>query len=495
MSSQEELNELISTAKKEILKDEELSSKFDKIDKLIIKNQESSGLRNILEQNQELIKELYNYNTFKQKIWKSYLKYDKDLNSSYVALLELYNSSKDKIKEILKKAQEERTKWDNVVSIFNNRFDVPFVVEIENQEDVILKETTPALIFKYKDKDGISEKCVSRNELLNVLSQGEKRAFYILNIVFEIEGIKEEGNKTLIIFDDIADSFDYKNKYAIVEYLKDVKEEKDIFNMIILTHNFDFYRTVGKRLNSRCLMITKSDTEINIVNGKYTKDIFNQWKDKFDKNDRILIASIPFIRNISEYIKGDESDEYMCLTHLLHMKPDTSEMKVCKLEEVYKDLWRIDKTVDNNERVVLDIIFEQADEICSEQVETLNLENKIVLSIAIRLKAETYMLNRIKEMIDDDEKFEEFRSTLKGNQTGKLLTEFKKLFANDLDTIKKLEQVNLMTSENIHVNSFMYEPLLDLSENHLKSLYNEMQDLLDNEIVDVDLVEEEAAID
>ena len=29
----------------------------------------------------------------------------------------------------------------------------------------------------------------------------------------------------LIIFDDIADSFDYKNKYAIIEYLKDIKDE------------------------------------------------------------------------------------------------------------------------------------------------------------------------------------------------------------------------------------------------------------------------------
>ena len=485
VNTRKEFDDLISSAKKEILTDSELLSKFEKIDKLIIKNKELNGLRTILEKNQELIKELYDYNNFKKKIWKNYLKYDEEINRSYTELMNLYNNSKEKIKEILKKAREERTKWDNVVSIFNNRFDVPFIVEIENQEDVILKETTPTLIFKYKDKYGVAEKNVSKIELLNVLSQGEKRAFYIMSVLFEIEGIKEEGKKTLVIFDDIADSFDYKNKYAIVEYLKDIKEEKDIFNMIILTHNFDFYRTIGKRLGSVCLMTSKLDTEIKLVVGKYIyKDIFNQWKDNFDKNDRILIASIPFIRNISEYINGSESHEYMCLTHLLHMKPDTHQIRVSNLEEIYKELWRTEKLIDNNERFVLGIIFEQADEICSEQVETLNLENKIVLSMAIRLKAEIYMLNKIRSFMNEDEKFEAFRGNLKGNQTGKLLSKFKKSFINELDTIKKLEQVNLMTSENIHVNSFMFEPLLDLSENHLKSLYNQIQDLLDDDEIE-----------
>ena len=48
--------------------------------------------------------------------------------------------------------------------------------------------------------------------------------------------------------DDIADSFDYKNKYAIIEYLKDISQE-NIFKQIILTHNFDFHRTVSSRLD------------------------------------------------------------------------------------------------------------------------------------------------------------------------------------------------------------------------------------------------------
>ena len=36
-----------------------------------------------------------------------------------------------------------------------------------------------------------------------------------------------------------------------------------------------------------------------------------------------------------------------------------------------------------------------------------------------------------------------------------------------------IEQVNIMTPEIIHINSFMYEPLIDLSVHHLIELYKE----------------------
>lgn len=36
-----------------------------------------------------------------------------------------------------------------------------------------------------------------------------------------------------------------------------------------------------------------------------------------------------------------------------------------------------------------------------------------------------------------------------------------------------IEQVNIMTPEIIHINSFMYEPLIDLSVHQLIELYKE----------------------
>ena len=41
----------------------------------------------------------------------------------------------------------------------------------------------------------------------------------------------------------------------------------------------------------------------------------------------------------------------------------------------------------------------------------------------------------------------------------------------DKDIIKVLEKVNIMTPENIHLNSFMYEPILDMDIVELLNLY------------------------
>jgi wobble nucleotide-excising tRNase len=85
---------------------------------------------------------------------------------------------------------------------------------------------------------------VKEDNLLAHLSNGEKKALYLLNIIFETEARKTMNKSTLIIMDDIADSFDYRNKYAIIEYIKDICDN-EIFMPIILTHNFGFYRTVA----------------------------------------------------------------------------------------------------------------------------------------------------------------------------------------------------------------------------------------------------------
>ena len=112
------------------------------------------------------------------------------------------------------------------------------------------------------------------------MSQGEKRALYLLNIIFDIEIIKSTGKETLLVIDDIADSFDYKNKYAIIEYLYDLSEESNIY-MLILSHNFDFYRTVSDRLsinrNNR-LMADYLNSKLVLNVEHYQDKPFKNWK-------------------------------------------------------------------------------------------------------------------------------------------------------------------------------------------------------------------------
>lgn len=116
------------------------------------------------------------------------------------------------------------------------------------------------------------------------------------------------------------------------------------------------------------------------------------------------------------------------------------------------------------------LIFQEAEEITQTQTREINIVNKLVLSMAIRLKAEKFMLDYLN--ITDTSEFDK-------NQTRELFNKFKDN-SNENKDIEILERVAIMTPENIHVNSFMYEPLLDMSDVALKDLYSDVLDLIDS---------------
>ncbi|RUA06709.1 MAG: hypothetical protein DSY43_01340, partial [Gammaproteobacteria bacterium] len=54
---------------------------------------------------------------------------------------------------------------------------------------------------------------------------------------------------------------------------------------------------------------------------------------------------------------------------------------------------------------------------------------------------------------------------------------YKALCTEEDNNLKTLERVNLITPENIHLNSFMYEPILDMSSDELKKLYGDIKNM------------------
>lgn len=462
ITTQKELNELIDTEKDIILKDSVLKARFKAIDDAITKNIELKTFRLFLENNQKIIPELLDLDKFKKTLWISYLKEHK---TQYLTLLEVYIAGKNEIKKIVDLAKKEETEWRIVIDLFNERFSVPFRLEIKNQDDVVLKDELPNISFVYDDGSEMVE--VTSETLLKVLSTGEKRALYILNIIFELEA-RKKNKKSLLIIDDIADSFDYKNKYAIIEYLKDILES-DKFFLIILSHNFDFYRTIVSRLGiprkENCHMVVKTASEINLRPAAYL-DVFSHWRKNLHTDNKMLIASIPFIRNLIEYSKGDDSEDYLKMTSLLHIKKDSESLTVKYLENTYKSILQNSLILSDTDTVVFNLIFKLAEEALTA-TDQINLENKIILSIAIRLTAEKFMIKKIADSI--------MIEAIHTNQTMELFKEFKKKFSTEKASIKILDQVNLMTPENIHFNSFMYEPILDISDHHLKKLYSDVK--------------------
>ena len=470
INSAEDLKELLESEIKKIINDEKLKKIFDTIDKAIGQNAELRAFKKVIESDNSLLVHLKDYELFKKNVWLGYLS---QIQNDIKILLDFYTTKKEELSKIIKQAGDTATEWESAADEFNSRFTgLPFKIKIENKEDVILKTNAPVSEFIFDDSE---KRKVNREELLRVLSQGERRALYILNIIFEIRARKKANQKTLLVVDDIADSFDYKNKYAIVEYLKDISENDNFFQ-IILTHNFDFFRTILSRgivPYVQCLISNKSNTDISLEQANYINNPFiNDWKKDLTDNKK-LVASVPFVRNIIEYTQGVGDDDYLLLTSILHLKDRSALITIndFKLifEKTIKDV--VFPTGIDVSKNILDTIFEAADD-CLTATQRINLEHKIVMSIAIRLKAEQFMKSKIA-----DQNFINGLNSI-SNQTRELFNKYENDFNNETDNIQILKRVNLMTPENIHINSFMYEPILDMGDGELRELYKLVKEKL-----------------
>ena len=463
VKSRSELEAIISAEKQQITADADLRARFDSIDKALVANQSLRAFREYILNNQAILSQLGNIQKFKQEVWKSYLKTQ---FSFYEDLLKKRDEAEQKSKDIVEQARKEQTQWEQVIDLFNSRFEVPFKLSVKNRDAAVIGNADPLLAFTCED--GGDRAQIERSALIDILSQGEKKALYILDILFEVQVRVQNGQETLFIIDDIADSFDYRNKYAIVQYLMDIAKNP-AFKMIILTHNFDFFRTACLRFVGYpgCLMASKSSSGLSIDKASGIKNPFvNEWKGHFFDDEKKRIASISFMRNLIEYTQGDDNQDYKTLTSLVHMKPDSTGVSQSDLDSIYKRLFSSNgHAYPSPTKSVIDSIHEEAKR-CLAAAASANLEHKIVLSIAIRLAAEKFMIAKIGDNA--------FVKQINENQTQKLLDKYEEKFAGDTAIINVLQRVALMVPENIHLNAFMYEPIVDMSDEHLKKLYTDV---------------------
>lgn len=414
--------------------------------------------------------------SFKQQLWAYYIR--QSIHAT--ALLDDFAKNKTKLEAIKQQATEESQQWITAIQLFNQRFvDMPFTLDVSNQADAALGKMPAKLICRFSAAPEDAEAPYVEYQSTEIdsanLSQGERRAFYLLNFIFEVENRKQTSTPTLFIIDDPADSFDYKNKHAILHYLKDLAEVEH-FYQIVLTHNFDFYRSLASSYvnRTRSLMANRTNAGIELTEAKVINNIFVQgWKNKAHQCNTILCATIPFTRNIIEYTKGSDGEDYQRLTSLLHWKEDSAEITVADYWAIYTTTFSKTRTINNGSKSVIALIFEQAEVAATNtQQPGLDLEEKLLLSIAIRLKAEKYMTNTLKAHYMNPD----YWSAATSNQFGKLLEEFKEQLPSS-EAINLLEQVSITVSSNIHLNSFMYEPILDLTKDHLVQLYQGIKSL------------------
>lgn len=471
INNSETLKELVEAEINRILSDKGLKDAFDRVDKIISNNVDLRAFHNVIQKNNLLLLDLENYYDFKKEVWISFLS---EIKVDTKILVDLYAEKKLELEGIISEAKKESDLWGEIINTFNCRFFVPFKVTLINKEDVILKKQTANLEFSYADR-GEEPIEQDKNSLLSVLSKGEQRAYFILQFLFELESRKANTDVNLLILDDISDSFDYKNKFAIIEYIKDICQ-LDNFRTIILTHNFDFYRTIASRFSlhkSVVYMAVKNENnEISLKSGNDLRDVFSTLIKNFDQ-PIYFISLIAFVRNLVQYSDPKGCKNYVDLTNCLHLKKESLNLTSNDVFKIFsnKIFFLKDKSIDFGEENIIDLIFKHSDLISGlENINEIFIENKIVLAIAIRLKAEYFIILKIKEKgitlnLDDV-----------WNQTRYLCDQYKINYPA-CSSLKVLEKVNLMTPENIHINAFMYEPLIDMSVKHLVDLYREISSL------------------
>ena len=308
----------------------ELDSDWRDMEKMLARTAKLSEFRLLLSENQWLIPLLGDTDALKRRLWMSYLALERGMVED---VCEKYERGKERLAEIVEEAKSEKPMWRSIVDEFMRRFHVPFSVKITNQAEALLGIRVPALEFTYSGAGGKKE--VERGLLKGTLSNGERRALYILNMLFEVQKQIDSGRETVVVIDDLVDSFDYKNKYAIVHYLKEVLDRPN-FYMLILTHNFDFLRTVKMRgiVDGRQVyFVDKKDAKTTLLPAKIPDSPLDALVANL-KNPASLIASIPFARNIVEYTRGTADADYLELTRLLHWRDGTDRATVDTLLEI-----------------------------------------------------------------------------------------------------------------------------------------------------------------
>lgn len=187
-----------------------------------------------------------------------------------------------------------------------------------------------------------------------------------------------------------------------------------------------------------------------------------------DNKKKLLIASVPFYRNLCEYSGKD--DDYLKLTCFLHQKTTPLDTGSIKLS----DLWSIvscyldNQAFSGSDESYFSALQRIANSIVALSTDEVSLENKLIMSIATRLTAERFLKRRLLEngQVCVDSQSNQTRDWF--NQAKVYLTPSERGL---------IDEVNLITPESIHLNAFMYEPLIDISDWALKELYQKVYDL------------------
>ena len=446
----DEVKKIFEEEIKKISKDPEIIEQSKEITKLMGTAKESEFLKESIQKNPLLVKQL---SAGRKNILLSYLK---SSSIDYNYWLEVVKKAKKELNNVLKIAQDKQTNFERAIEIYKNRFHPIFDIKIVNKAESMLGIKTPTITFYH---NRYCEIPVSETKLSQILSSGEKTTLNILKFIVEYENCKKYH--PFIILDDIVETFDYSNRYAFMEYINDLVN-LDV-PTIVMTHNFEFYRTASKRIPKlrKSVASANSNGVVDIqTNNRINKNMENVLK---CSNIYDFFCAIPYLREIKTILLEDTKTLDSCL----HYKENTSKLQIKDILLQFPSNAIKSLKIDEND-IYMEKLFEIADSLSG--FDDFDIVKKTILSLSCRLLIERKIIANNFNLL----------TNINTNQTAQLLDLYgEKLFPN----VKKyLEAVQLSTPEFIHANAFMYEPLIDINGKYLFELYNQIKKIPDEKI-------------
>lgn len=364
----------------------------------------------------------------------------------------------ERIAEIIALSKSQTSSFEEAIKIYTSRFKPKFEIRIENLYEARLGYEVPNMVFVHEDN---KNKAYSELEIYRLLSSGERNALKTIHLIVKYEAIKD-SNPTIIL-DDVVETFDYANRTAFLMYINEIKEKGS--NIILLTHNFDFYRVAISRigLEPAEAFIDKNGLVVIRINKRFQ---LSYDKIKSITSDIDLFSSIPFVREICAMCLGEENNqEFLFYTRLLHIKKGSKDIKISEvLDKIKNMIPNVDITKyegDKNRSFVAALI----DYEFGNSVESNDLKAKLAIAMSTRLKLEDKIIENDYTRIED----------CNTQQTSFLFKKFKDRLTHE--TRVTFEKVLLNTPEFIHFNSFMYEPLIDIDPKDLLIVHEEVEKL------------------
>lgn len=242
----EDIEKLFKKTIKKIAEDPKVLEINKELLKTIGNSVEANNIKKEIINNPILVKEL---SLGKKDIIKIALK-NSGVQTEY--WIEILENTKKELTRVLNQVKNKKNYFEEAIEIYKNRFHPIFDIDLVNRQESMLGLEMPYIVFKHKSNPNYE---LDEDKLYDILSSGEKTTLNIIKFI--VEYISNKENNPIIILDDIVETFDYSNRYAFIEYINDMV--KDGVTLIVLTHNFEFYRTLSSRVSELRKLVASVD--------------------------------------------------------------------------------------------------------------------------------------------------------------------------------------------------------------------------------------------